>query len=294
MDQLQGKVAFVTGGASGIGLGIVKTFVNAGMKVVIADLRQDHLDSALGYFAGKQQAGAVHGIRLDVTDRPALAAAADETERVFGKLHVLVNNAGVGLEGPLLQATYNDWDFGIGVNLYGVINGVTTFVPRILRHGEGGHVVNTASLAGMVTMPPNAIIYATTKAAVIAFTESLRLELAEHGVGATVLCPGPIKSNIHEAWRNRPARFQVNSGFQEAEERLSQRQVSDRWMEPEQLGEMVVNAIKRNDLYIITHGEWRQHFTERMQAILDAMPKTSDPNLIETLRAPQFKAKGQS
>ncbi len=240
MEDLQGKIAIVTGGASGIGLGIAKRLVAAGMKVVLADLRQDHLDTALDDFARSQQGRSVHGIRLDVTDRAAMAAAADETERVFGKLHVAVNNAGVGIEGPLSAATYDDWDFGLGVNLGGVVNGLQTFVPRIRAHGEGGHVVNTASLAGMVTMPANMAIYAAGKAAVIALSESIRGELADSNIGVSVLCPGPIKSNIHQLGQNRPEKFRGTSGFAEAEDRLAQRQVSPLWMEPEQVGDMVV------------------------------------------------------
>src|SRR5215469_1649421 len=131
MQDFEGKVAFVTGGASGIGLGITRRLVEAGMHVAIADLRQDHIDEAQAWFAERQLARRVHAIRLDVTDRAAMAAAADETEKVFGKVHVAVNNAGVGIEGPLKQASYDDWDFGIGVNLGGVINGVQTFAPRI-------------------------------------------------------------------------------------------------------------------------------------------------------------------
>ncbi len=286
MDKVEGKVAFITGGASGIGLGIAKVFVDAGMKVVIADIRQDHLDQAMDYFAKRQHARDVHAIQLDVTDREAMARAADETERVFGKVHVVVNNAGVGLEGPLSKATYDDWDFGVGVNLGGVINGVQTFVPRIRKHGEGGHVVNTASLAGLVHMPAFMCIYATTKAAVIALSEAIQDELAADHIGVTVLCPGPIKSNIHEAAKNRPARFRKNSGFQESEARLSQRKVSPLWMEPEQVGRMILKAIRNNELYVITHGEWRDAVTGRIDAILAAMPTETNPDLIASLAPP--------
>src|SRR5690606_5048783 len=130
MKDVQGKVAFITGGASGIGSGIAGAFVDAGMKVVLADLRQDHIDEALGQFASRGKANQVHAIRVDVTDRAAMAAAADETERVFGKVHVLVNNAGVGIQGPFKGVTYEDWDFGLAVNLGGVVNGLQTFLPR--------------------------------------------------------------------------------------------------------------------------------------------------------------------
>ncbi len=284
MQDLNDKVAFVTGGASGIGLGIGKKFVEAGMKLVIADLRQDHIDEAMAWFEERQQGRNVHAIRLDVTDRAAMAAAADESERVFGKVHVVVNNAGVGIEGPLKEATYEDWDFGVGVNLGGVINGVQTFVPRIRAHGEGGHVVSTASLAGLVVMPGNMAMYATAKAAVIAFMESIRGELAQDGIGVSVLCPGPIKSNIHQLAQNRPQGMKASAAFEAAAERLGQRQVSDLWMEPEQVGDMVVEAIRKDELYIITHGEWRDAVTSRYQAMMAAMPKDVNPELVESMR----------
>lgn len=290
MKDVQGKTAFITGGASGIGLGIAKSFVNAGMNVVLADLRQDHLDTALAGFKSRSQSASVHAIRLDVTDRPGMAAAADETERVFGKLHVIVNNAGVGIEGPLKDATYDDWDFGMGVNLGGVINGVQTFVPRIRRHGEGGHVVNTASLAALVTMPANMVMYVTAKAAVVALSESIRTELTQENIGVTVLCPGPVKSNIHELERNRPERFVQSSAFEESAKRLGKRIVSPLWMEPEEVGEMILNAVRTDTLYVITHGEWRDAVVSRFEAILAAMPEKVNPELIASLRAPARKA----
>jgi NAD(P)-dependent dehydrogenase (short-subunit alcohol dehydrogenase family) len=290
VKDVQGKTAFITGGASGIGLGIAKSFVNAGMNVVLADLRQDHLDTALAGFKSRSQSASVHAIRLDVTDRPGMAAAADETERVFGKLHVIVNNAGVGIEGPLKDATYDDWDFGMGVNLGGVINGVQTFVPRIRRHGEGGHVVNTASLAALVTMPANMVMYVTAKAAVVALSESIRTELTQENIGVTVLCPGPVKSNIHELERNRPERFVQSSAFEESAKRLGKRIVSPLWMEPEEVGEMILNAVRTDTLYVITHGEWRDAVVSRFEAILAAMPEKVNPELIASLRAPARKA----
>jgi len=293
VQDLEGKVAFVTGGASGIGLGIVKRMVEAGMKVVIADLRQDHIDEALRYFEERQQGRNVHAIKLDVTDRAAMAAAADETEQVFGKLHVLVNNAGVGIEGPLKEASYADWDFGIGVNLGGVINGVQTFVPRIKKHGEGGHVVSTASLAGMVVMPANMAMYATAKAGVIAMMEAIRGELAADGIGVSVLCPGPIKSNIHQLSQNRPQQFGGPSeGFAKAADYLATRQVSDLWMEPEQVGDMVLDAIRNDKLYIITHGEFADAVKGRMEAMLDAMPKELNPELLKSFERPPPPSEG--
>ena len=276
MDTLKDKVAFVTGGASGIGLGIVRRLLAQGCKVVIADLREDHIDAAMKELEERQYGRDVHAIQLDVTDRAAMAAAADETERAFGKVHVLVNNAGVGIEGPLKEATYDDWDFGLGVNLGGVINGVQTFLPRILKHKEGGHIVSTASLAALVAMPSFLTMYVTGKAAVVAFMEAIRGELAADNIGVSVLCPGPIKSNIHQLAQNRPARFGTSDGFKAAAAELGEREVSDLWMEPDQVGDMVVKAILNNELYIITHGEWRDAVKARFEAMLAAMP-TSEP-----------------
>ncbi|MGH8150322.1 MAG: SDR family NAD(P)-dependent oxidoreductase [Steroidobacteraceae bacterium] len=284
MKDLHDKVAFVTGGASGIGLGIVKALVRAGAKAVIADLRRDHLDEALAHFKGAGLAERVHGITLDVTDRVAMASAAAETERRFGNVHVLVSNAGVGIEGPLRNATYDDWDFGLGVNLGGVVNGIQTFVPRIRAHGEGGHIVNTASLAGLVWMPSFMAVYATSKAAVITLSECIRDDLAPDHIGVSVLCPGPVKSNIHESGQNRPAKFRGSSGFGAAEESLARRKVSPLWMEPEVVGEKVLKAIRNDELYIITHGEWREAFDQRLATIRAAMPAEVNPDLIQSLR----------
>jgi len=283
MKDIPGKVAFITGGGSGIGLGIAGVFVNAGMKVVLADLRQDHLDSALAEFRERGQSRSVHAIRLDVTDRAAMAAAADETERVFGKLHVLVNNAGVGIQGPFTGITYADWDFGLAVNLGGVVNGLQTFLPHIRAHGEGGHVVNTASLAALVPMPAQFVIYVAAKAAVIAISETIRGELKQENIGVSVLCPGPIRTNIYEVSRNRPAKFGVGDAFREAEEAGATRVPFPSMMEPADVGALVLNAVRDDELYIITHGEWRPMAEARHAAIIAAMPEKLDPALVAML-----------
>jgi len=291
MKDVKGKVAFITGGASGIGLGIAHALVGAGAKAVLADLRPDHISSARDSFASRGQSASVHGIHLDVTDRAAFAAAADETERVFGKVQILVNNAGVGIEGPLREATYADWDFGLGVNLGGVVNGLQTFLPRMRSLGQGGHVVNTASLAALVTMPAHMVMYATSKAAVLALTESIRTELAAENIGVTVLCPGPVRSNIHELAKNRPQRFTQHAAFQAAAERLGQRVRSQLWMDPDEVGSLILRAIYEDQLYVITHGEWRSAMIARHEAILAATPLKSNPDLIESLRPPAQASK---
>src|SRR5262245_31154624 len=284
MKDVAGKVAFVTGGASGIGLGIGGAFVDAKMKVVLADLRQDHIDEAMAGFAQRGQSKSVHAIRLDVTDRNAMAAAADETERVFGRVHVLVNNAGVGIQGPFKGITYADWDFGLAVNLGGVINGLQTFLPRIRAHGEGGHVVSTASLAALVPMPAAFVTYVAAKAAVVAISETIRGELAHEGIGVSVLCPGPVKTNIHEVAKNRSARFGVGDAFREAEQ-AGASVVFPSMMQPQEVGLLVLKAIMDDELYIITHGEWRPMAAARHAALLAAMPERLDPALVAMLQA---------
>ena len=286
MKDLQGKTAFITGGASGIGLGIAGAFVEAGMNVVLADLRQDHIDAALADFDRRGRTQHVHAIRLDVTDRDAMAAAADETEEVFGKLHVLVNNAGVGIQGPFEGITYKDWDFGMAVNLGGVINGLQTFLPRIRAHSEGGHIVNTASLAALVTMPAAFIIYVAAKAAVVAMSESIRTELVQENISVSVLCPGPVRTNIFEVAQNRPPQFGVGEAFRETEESGGTKVPFPSMLEPAEVGELVLNAVRNDELYIITHGEWRPMAEARHAALIAAMPEKTDPALVAMLQGP--------
>jgi NAD(P)-dependent dehydrogenase (short-subunit alcohol dehydrogenase family) len=284
MQDLTGRTAFITGGASGIGLGMAHAFLKAGMKVVVADLRQDHIDAALADFERHGHTRDVHAIRLDVTDRVAMAAAAVETERVFGKLHVLANNAGVGIQGPFRGITFADWDFGLAVNLGGVINGIQTFLPRIRAHGEGGHIINTASLAALVPMPAQFVIYQTAKAAVVTLSEGIREELRQEHIGVSVLCPGPVRTNIHELAKNRPAHFGVGEAFRAAENAGGAQIMFPSQMEPDAAGELVLKAVLNDELYIITHGEWRSAAERRHAALLAAMPEKLDPSLVAMLQ----------
>lgn len=201
MKDVAGKVAFVTGGASGIGLAIVRAFTGAGMKVVIADIEQQAITTALQEFEASN--ADVIGVKVDVNDREEMEAAAKTTEEKFGKVHVLCNNAGIVLHGSIETMSYKDWDWAMNVNVQGVINGVQTFLPRLLAHGEGGHVVNTASMAGQ--FPVRGLgVYTTSKFAVVGLSEALRLDLTGKGVGVSVLCPGVVKTNIGDSLRNRP------------------------------------------------------------------------------------------
>ena len=269
MKEVSGKVAFVTGGGSGIGLGMAKVFTAAGMKVVIADVRQDHLDVAQSHL---KSAGAnVHAIALDVTDRAAMERAAQETLRVFGKIHVLCNNAGVSIFGPMDEATYEDWDWIMGVNVNGVINGLQTFVPKIKAHGEGGHIVNTASMAGLI-VGPGMGIYSASKFAVFGLTTSLRYDLAPHRIGVSVLCPGFVRSNIHEAVFTRPKSLE-HSGYEVTPADIKRLDgVLSVGMDPVQVAERVLRGIRHNELLIFPHSEFRQELQEIFGEILAALP----------------------
>jgi NAD(P)-dependent dehydrogenase (short-subunit alcohol dehydrogenase family) len=276
ITDFSGRIAFITGGASGIGLGIAQVLAERGAQVVLADLRQDHIDSALAGFAGGGRSNAVSALQLDVTNREQYREAAARMQAEFGGIDVLVNNAGVGLEGPLLEATYADYDFGFGVNVGGVINGFTEFLPQMIAHGRGGHVVSTASLAAEVVMPPHLAIYAASKAAVCHYCESVKGELAQHGIGVSILLPGPVKSNIHETQTNRPAHLLEGSGFRASEAKLSRRIVGENWMDPAEVGALVAEGILANTTYIVTHGFFKDAMRARAEAVLAATPDTKE------------------
>ena len=190
IQDFHGKTAFVTGGASGLGLGIAKALAKRGANIVIADFRQEALDAALPIF--REKGWPCHPVMLDVMDREAFVRAADEAEAAFGKIHILVNNAGIGLmEGPIWEASYEDMDFAIDINFKSVLNGIKTILPRILKHGEEGWVVSTSSKNGIIPLP-GMVLYNSTKRAVMAVMETLALDLQETNVGSSVRCPGPF------------------------------------------------------------------------------------------------------
>ena len=272
ITSFEEKTAFVTGGASGIGLGIAKVLAARGARVVLADLRQDHIDDALAEFAGGARSNAVSALQLDVTNRENYREAARRMQDEFGGIDILVNNAGVGVEGPVLQAAYADYDFGFGVNVGGVINGFVEFLPQMIAHGRGGHVVSTASLAAEVVMPEHLAIYAASKAAVCHYCEAVKPALMEQGIGVSILLPGPVKSRIHETQPNRPKALLEASGFKASEERLSRRIVGENWMEPEAVGELVADGILANRTYIVTHGFYKDAMRARAEAVLAATP----------------------
>ncbi|MBN8832630.1 MAG: SDR family NAD(P)-dependent oxidoreductase [Sphingomonadales bacterium] len=199
MIDFAGRTAFVTGGANGVGLGIARALLAEGAKVAIADIRQDSIDKALESFDNQE----AMGIRLDVSDRADWPRAADEVEERLGPVSLLFNNAGINLFQTIDESSFDDWDWVMGVNLHGVINGVMTFVPRMKARGLGGYIVNTASMASFLAAGAPGI-YNTTKFAVRGLTESLRYGLAPHGIGVSVLCPGLVNSYIYASDDVRP------------------------------------------------------------------------------------------
>jgi NAD(P)-dependent dehydrogenase (short-subunit alcohol dehydrogenase family) len=268
MQDLPGKTAFVTGGASGIGLGIAKALLGAGMNVVIADIRNDHLEAASAELGHPQR---VLALKLDITDRAAYARAADAAEARFRKIHILCNNAGVAVVGPTELATFADWDWVMGVNLGGTINGIVTVLPRIKSHGEGGHIVNTASMSGL--MPhPGATLYGTSKGAVVHMMECMRAELEPQGIICSAFCPGAVQSNIADSGRTRPASL-ADTGYAEADKRRQQNSnLFHLFSTKEAIGERVLQGILNDELYIMTHSEFRQGVEDRAQAMCAAVP----------------------
>jgi len=189
----------------------------------------------------------------------------------------LARRAGVGILGPIATASFSDWDLGLDVNIGGVVNGITTFLPRMIAQGTGGHIVNTASLSAISPSPRDSTIYATTKAAIMAMSEAMQEELADHGIGVSVLLPGPFKTNIREVGRNRAARYQSESGYRAVEERLAAREDASDWLDPLEAGYMVRDAILQNRLYVITHGEFKGWAESKFEDILAAYPPPRDP-----------------
>jgi len=281
MKDVTGKVAFITGGASGMGLAMARSFSAAGMKVAIADIEQAALDRVKAEFA-KTNAEVIT-LKVDVTDRDAMERAAQATEAAFGKIHVVCNNAGVAVGGPLDAMSYKDWDWVMGVNLAGVINGVQTFVNRIKKHGEGGHFVNTASMAGQMAIPGLGV-YNTTKYAVVGMSETMRADLAPHNIGVSVLCPGVVTTNIFDSGRNRPedlkgetdtASLVLTTDMSDAERAERMQQIMASALDPAVVGDMVLAAIQANDPYIFTHPDLKPMVDARSAAINESFARWS-------------------
>ncbi|MCY3812012.1 MAG: SDR family NAD(P)-dependent oxidoreductase [Gammaproteobacteria bacterium] len=278
MQDVTGKVAFITGGASGMGLAMARSFANAGMKVVIADIEEAALAAARREFEASNVEFLT--LKVDVTDRESMAEAADAAEERFGKVHVVCNNAGVAVGGTVDENTWEDWDWVTGVNIDGVVNGIQIFVERMKRHGEGGHFVNTASMAGHIPVPGLGI-YAMTKYAVVGISETMRVDLAPLDIGVSVLCPGVVNTNIFNSERNRPESLPGDSKIglvgrdlpenatdAQREERM--RLIREGALDPAIVGDMVLHAIRENEFYIFTHPELKAMSDARFEDMASA------------------------
>jgi len=277
MRDLNSKVAFITGGASGIGLSMAEAFGAEGMSVMLADIEPAALERAVSGLRERQIRA--EGVVADVASRASVCAAAEATLAAFGKVHVVCNNAGVGAGGPFGTVSPGDWDWVIDVNLKGVVYGMEAFAPLIEAHGEGGHFVNTASLAGMVS-PPGMEPYCATKFAVVAMSEGWAEQLAPKHIGVSVLCPGFVKTRINESRRNRPESYGPDDRAPPPADAPPSRVLSGIPVEP--VGRRVVEAIKANELYVFTHPGSKAAVAARFDRILaafdiaDASPALAD------------------
>jgi NAD(P)-dependent dehydrogenase (short-subunit alcohol dehydrogenase family) len=273
MQDLRDKVAFVTGGASGIGFGMGRAFLEAGMKVMLADIERPALDEALAGL--NTYDNRVRGVIADVSNRGAMMRAAEETIAAFGKVHVLCNNAGVGGGAGIDDVSVDDWRWVVDVNLMGVVHGIAAFLPHIRAHGEGGHIVNTASMAGMVSRMLGFGPYSATKFAVVALSEGLAGELEPHRIGVSVLCPGWVRTRINESARNRPENIGPAPAMRNPAMAAAINQLIQSGMDPAAVADRVLAAVRNNELYIFTHPEMREAVASRFEDILAAFDRAS-------------------
>ncbi len=261
MQDLAGRVAVITGGASGVGLATARQLAREGMRLVLADIEKGPLDAAEKEIHGLGTE--VLGVQTDVGDLGQVKALAEKTFERFGGAHLVFNNAGVAVFGPIQEMRHQDWEWLIRVNLWGVIHGVEAFVPRMIEQGQGGHIVNTASFAGLV--PNEGLgVYCVTKYGVVALSECLSRDLRPHGIGVSVLCPMRIETNINHSERNRPTEF-GGPEMQPPEPPDAQENFAGRTIQADEVAEKVVRAVKRGELYILTHDEARPFLRRRFE-----------------------------
>ncbi len=276
MRELAGKTAFVTGGASGIGFALGAAFAQAGMKVMLADVETDALAEAV---KGLHEFGPnVRGVACDVADPVSVERAAKASYQAFGNVHVVCNNAGVAAAGGIDNISLDNWRWVLDVNLMGVLHGIRSFLPHIRAHGEGGHIVNTASMAGMnsgLGFSP----YVASKFAVVGISEGLATQLKPLGIGVTVLCPGFVRTRIDESGRNRPERYGATQTPDPASPAgLLLAQIAERLqagLDPSDVAARVLAAIREDELYVFTHPEMRAELEDRFAAIMAAMDKAA-------------------
>ena len=261
MKDFEGKVAVVTGAASGIGRALALDFARRGMKVVAADIENEPLE-----VVGKEieaEGAECLPVRTDVSDRQSVLALAEAAFDRFGAVHVLCNNAGVSSGGELQHATYQDWQWVLGVNLWGVIHGTLAFVPRMTAQGQEGHIVNTGSMAGLIASRGLGV-YNTSKYAVVGLSETLARDLRDTGIGVSVLCPMGVNTRIRESARNRPETLQEEMAPYEPPDLVGD------YISAEETSRLVIKAIENNELYVLTHPESEQFVARRFERIRKA------------------------
>ena len=282
MKDFKGKTAFVTGGASGIGLAMARAFGRQGMNVVIADIEDAPAKAAVERLASEQiKAVSIH---CDVGERNNLRAAALEAVSAFGKVHVVCNNAGVGAGGEIGKVPERDWDWIVDVNLKSVYYGVETFLPLIRGHGEGGHFVNTASIAGLIS-GPGMEPYSATKYAVVAMSEGWAMQLAGSNIGMSVLCPGFVRTRIHESARTKQARFAGSE--QESFDPQRREMISkaiETGLDPDVVGARVVEAVRDNQLYIFTDPRFKDVVEMRFAAIRNGFQQAEESEALKSVK----------
>ena len=288
MIDFAGRTAFVTGGANGVGIGLVRALLAEGCKVAMADVRQDAIDAALATLDNSE----VIGVRIDVSSRDGMAQAADAVEAKFGPVTLLFNNAGVNLFQPIEESSWSDWDWLMGVNLNGPINGVMTFVPRMIAHGKGGYVVNTASMAGWLASGSPGI-YNTTKFAVRGLSESLRCSLAPKGIGVSCVCPGLVKSYIYASDDIRPAALMDGAkpvNTENVERLAGLHQVG---MEPDVIAARILQGMRENQAYIFPMPDHKEELADYFQEVLcDYRDYPQDPGYDERIKIEAFRRAG--
>jgi NAD(P)-dependent dehydrogenase (short-subunit alcohol dehydrogenase family) len=262
MQDLQGKTAVVTGGGAGIGRNICTVFADAGMNVVVVDLEKDRAEEAAEELKAKNVR--TLALSVDVSDAQAVEAMADAVYSEFGVCNVLCNNAGVVQYGPVAEAPQEHWDWLFKVNLWGVVNGIRTFVPRMKAQGEPGHIVNTASLSGTFAVPSLGV-YTASKYAVMGITETLRMELKNTNIGVSVLCPGPTPSRIGETAKTTIA--EGDPMFDTSDEDADLAYLG--WREPSVVAERVLDGIKADRLYIFSHNPGQIAVKKRFDQMLE-------------------------
>jgi NAD(P)-dependent dehydrogenase (short-subunit alcohol dehydrogenase family) len=272
--ELAGKTAFVTGGASGIGFALGCAFSQAGMKVMLADIEENALTAAVESL--RHSAPDIRGVVCDVADPDSVEHAAKASYEAFGNVHVVCNNAGVAAAGGIDNISIDNWRWVLDVNLMGVLHGIRSFLPHIRAHGEGGHIVNTASMAGMnggLGFSP----YVASKFAVVGMSEGLATQLKPLGIGVTVLCPGYVCTRIGESGRNRPERYGTTQTPDPASPAgLLLAHIAERLrsgLAPSEVAARVLAAIRGDELYVFTHPEMRGEVEERFAAIMAGMDK---------------------